>query len=132
MQSFKSFIRKLFVVGIIIIFGSACGLPTNSTSTILPGITLLIKNEGITPITLRDRTGKLAWIFPSKEECVTLRSVDVTQRLTVQVGRSRLYITSVAFAPISSPTRSWIWYINERLPFLSAGRIYWAASPCKK
>lgn len=132
MQLFNSIIRKPFIVGLIVTFFLACGLATSRNHVTLSGITLLIINEGITPITVRGLAGKLAWVFPGTQECVTLRNINTTQRLTARVGRSNLYIISVEFIPLSSSTRSWIWSINERLPFLSAGRIYWAASPCKK
>ena len=132
MRLFNSVVRKPFMSGLIILFALACGLATSRVYDASPGITLLIINEGITPITLRSKTLKLAWIFPSTEECVILRNINFAQTLQAQVGRSNLYVISAEFVPANSSTGGWVWRVNERLPFVSTNQIYPLSPPCKQ
>ena len=132
MRLFNSVVRKPFMSGLVVLFALACGLATSRTYVASPGITLLIINEGITPITLRNQTRKLAWIFPSTKECVILRNISLSQTLQAQVGRSNLYIISAEFVPANSSTGGWVWRVNERLPFLSTNQIHPLSPPCKR
>lgn len=118
--------------GLVVLFALACGLATSRAYIASPGITLLIVNEGLTPIIIRNKTRKLAWVFPNTEECVILRNINFPQTLQAQVGRSNLYIISAEFIPAMSATGGWVWYVNERLPFLSTNRILTLSPPCKR
>lgn len=132
MRLFNSVIRKPFMSGLIILFALACGLTTSHAHIASPGITLLIVNESLTPIIIRNKTRKLAWVFPSTEECIILRNISFAQTLQAQVGRSNLYIRSSEFVPASSLTGGWVWHVNARLPFLSTNQIYPLSPPCKR
>ena len=134
MWLFKSPFWKPLALVLLLSLGAACAPSTyDGIPTPFRGITLLIRNEGLTPINVRDGANmKLAWVFPRDEECVVLRSTNVSQELQAQVGRQNFYIPSAQFIPEMSSTRGWIWIVNERMVAQSTFSLQPLSPPCVK
>ncbi len=140
MYAHKSTFWKSLVFGLLFSFGTACtplspdtGLTPEENRFNLGVTTLLIVNEGITPVTVRDDGGrKLAWVFPNEETCVILLRENFSQELVAQVGRSRVFILSAPFLPTTSPTKGWIWIVNDILPIYSTNSLVSLEPPCRK
>ena len=140
MYAHKSTFWKSLVFGLLFNFGVACtplsldtGLTPEENRFNLGVITLLIVNEGITPVTVRDNLGhKLAWVFPNEEKCVILLRENFSQELKAQVGRGRLFLVSAAFLPNTSPTGGWVWFVNDILPVHTTNSLVSLEPPCRK
>ena len=131
----KSSFWKPLVLVLLLSLGTACASPVMHEGAPGPyrGVTLLIKNEGITPITVRTSSRmKLAWVFPGEETCVVLYSTTGTEELQAQIGRQNFYIPSARFIPETSATGGWVWVVNEVMEAQSTFSIVPLSPPCVK
>ena len=67
------------LVSITVLVAGCGGLPRLTPV----GSTLLVKNEGLGQLVLRDTIGRLATLTPGQERCVALRRVETVQSLVV-------------------------------------------------
>jgi len=82
--------RILWITGLV----AGCGgLPTLTPI----GSTLLVRNEGLGQLVLRDNIGRLATLTPGQQRCVALRRVETAQVL-ILVAEGQAYPTPV-FVP---------------------------------
>jgi len=81
------------ILWITVLVAGCGGLPTLTPI----GSTLLVRNEGLGQLVLRDNIGRLATLTPGQQRCVALRRVESSQVLIARIeGRS--YATP-AFIP---------------------------------
>lgn len=117
------------VIALLLNFNVMCTPVRSNITPTSTEITLLIVNQGITPITIRNMMGKLAWVFPSEKKCVILRDFNNTQTLQAQIGRSNFSIYSINFNPSMSP--GWVWIVNEFSLIFSATSLTALSPPCQ-
>lgn len=89
------------------------------------GSTLLVRNEGLGLLVLRDNVGRLATLTPGQQRCVTLRRVEASQALSFTI-EGRTYTTPV-FIP--STYAGWRLAIGT-VPRFSAFGLVPLDSPC--
>ena len=110
--------RMLWITGLV----AGCGgLPTLTPL----GSTLLVRNEGLGQLVLRDNIGRLATLTPGQQRCVALRRVEAAQSLVV-VSEGRYYQ-----APVFVPSTQSGWkLVIGTAPLNSVLGLVPVDSPC--